>query len=123
MNFVFIGSLFGLFAVAMGAFGAHLLGNRRSADDLRIWEMAVRYNMYHALALIAVGLVEEITGLPQRGWLELSGGLMQGGMVVFSGALYLLVLSGRRWLGAAAPVGGLLLIGGWLVLAGAVWQV
>ena len=122
MNFIFIGSILAAVAVALGAFGAHALEARLGDDNLRRWETAVRYQLFHSIGLIAVGLVEQAGTASIHGWLELSGGLMQGGIVFFSGSLYALALSGRRWLGAVAPLGGLLLIAAWLVMAGALWR-
>ncbi len=121
MNFIFIGSLLAATAVALGAFGAHLLRKRTDEDGLRTWDTGIRYHMYHALGLIAIGLLQISPAAADATWLEVSGGLLLAGMLLFSGPLYLLVLSGRRWLGAIAPLGGLLLVAGWLALAQAVW--
>ena len=121
MKFVLIGSLLAGSAVLLGAFGAHLLRNRTDEDGLRTWDTGIRYHMYHALGLIAIGLLQISPAAANATWLEVSGGLLLAGMLLFSGPLYLLVLTGRRWLGAVAPLGGLLLIAGWLALARAVW--
>jgi uncharacterized membrane protein YgdD (TMEM256/DUF423 family) len=113
-GFALAGSLSAFIAVAAGAFGAHALRARLSPVLLAVYETAARYQMYHALALLAVAFATtRWPGAPVRaaGWLFL------GGTVLFSGSLYLLALTQARWLGAVAPVGGLLLLGGWLALA------
>lgn len=120
MNFIFIGSLLAAFAVATGAYGAHVLSQRVDAAELLRWEKAVRMQWYHSIGLFAVGLLEELPGVGHTGLLELAGGLFQGGIFLFCGGLYARVLSGRTWLGRAAPVGGLLFLLGWLSVAWAV---
>ncbi|HET7427162.1 MAG TPA: DUF423 domain-containing protein [Gemmatimonadales bacterium] len=100
-------------AVGAGAFGAHGLRARLSPELLAVFETAARYQMYHALALLAVAwAVTRWPGtLPQwAGWLFLAG------TVLFSGSLYLLALTGIRWLGAITPLGGLAFLAGWLCL-------
>jgi len=111
------GSAFGLLAVALGAFGAHALKERLTPDMLAVFEVGVRYQMYHALALLGVAWAS--TRWP--GALVSAGGwLMVAGILVFSGSLYALSLSGVRWLGAVAPVGGLSLLAAWGCLTVAV---
>jgi uncharacterized membrane protein YgdD (TMEM256/DUF423 family) len=116
--FFAVGSLSALVAVALGAFGAHGLRGRLVPDMLMSFEIGVRYQMYHALGLLAVGLA--LSRWPSSA-VALAGWLFIAGTVVFSGTLYLLALSGQRWLGAVTPVGGAAFIAGWLVLAWAVW--
>jgi uncharacterized membrane protein YgdD (TMEM256/DUF423 family) len=102
-----------LVAVGAGAFGAHGLRARLSPELLAVFETAARYQMYHALALLAVAwAVTRWPGaLPHwAGWLFLAG------TVLFSGSLYLLALTGIRWLGAITPLGGLAFLAGWLCL-------
>jgi len=115
--FFAIGALSGFIGVALGAFGAHALKGRLDPDLLATFEVGVRYQMYHAFALLAVGWA-------QTRWrgkvLNASGWLFFSGTVIFSGSLYALSLSGMRWLGAVAPVGGIALLAGWLCLAWAV---
>src|SRR5262245_47084251 len=113
---LFIAALLGGLAVACGAFGAHGLRARFAADDpmLTNWETAARYQMYHALALLAVGLLA--TRSPSR-LLNFAGVGMTLGTLIFSGCLYALVLTGERRLGAVVPIGGVLLIFGWALLA------
>ncbi|MBI5852626.1 MAG: DUF423 domain-containing protein [Planctomycetes bacterium] len=99
-------------AVATGAFGAHALRDRLTPGDLETWELAVRYLMFHALALVA------IAALPREGRrIAVASTLLAIGAALFSGTLFVLVLSGARWLGAVTPIGGTLMIAGWVVLA------
>jgi uncharacterized membrane protein YgdD (TMEM256/DUF423 family) len=111
--FLIIGALFGLLSVAAGAFGAHLLKSKLSSDSLTIFEVAVRYQMYHALVLM--GLVA-LMGLFPSTWFACAGWLFIVGIVIFSGSLYALVFSGVKLWGAITPIGGLLLLISWLVL-------
>lgn len=117
--FLVLASLFGATGVAAGAFGAHGLESRLSADMLEIWETAARYQMYHALALLGVAFVG--TQAPST-WATASGWLFVAGIAIFSGTLYVLALSGVRWLGAITPIGGLALIIAWVCLAVASWK-
>jgi uncharacterized membrane protein YgdD (TMEM256/DUF423 family) len=117
--FFTIGSLSGFLGVGLGAFGAHALRSRLDADLLAIFEVGVRYQMYHAFALLAVAWA--CTRWPGA-ILAASGWLFVAGTVLFSGTLYALSLSGARWLGAITPLGGLALLAGWLCLAWAVWK-
>ena len=106
-----LGALTGGLAVALGAFGAHGLRTRLAADALAIFETAVRYQMYHALALFAVAFA--LTRWPWSVLPAVAGWLFVAGTVLFSGSLYLLALTDTRWLGAVTPFGGLALIAGW----------
>lgn len=117
--FLVLGSLSALTAVALGAFGAHGLKARLSADMLEVFETAVRYHMYHAFALIAVAWI--MTHWPQS-QVHLAGWLFIAGTVVFSGSLYLLSVTGVRWWGAVTPFGGVMFLIGWLWLAWSVWR-
>ena len=113
-TFVLLGTLSAGLAVVLGAFGAHALRARLAPTDLATFEIGVRYQMYHALALLAVAWVAAAVpgALPRAaGWLFVAG------TVVFSGSLYVLVLTGQRWLGAVTPLGGVALIAGWACLA------
>jgi uncharacterized membrane protein YgdD (TMEM256/DUF423 family) len=101
-------------AVVLGAFGAHGLKSRVDPELLVIFETGVRYHMYHALALLAVGFAASRWSSPLVG---LSGWLFVAGMLIFSGSLYLMTFTGARWLGAITPIGGLALILGWVALA------
>lgn len=117
--FFVLGCLSALAGVALGAFAAHGLRTRVTPDMLGIFEVAVRYQIYHALALLAVGVV---AGRASDGATAAAGWLFVAGTVVFSGSLYALVLSGHRWLGAITPLGGLAFLAGWAVLAWAAWS-
>jgi uncharacterized membrane protein YgdD (TMEM256/DUF423 family) len=108
------GSLFALLGVAAGAFGAHALRDRLTEDLLAIFETAVRYQMYHALALLAVSWA--VTEWPNS-YTTAAGWLFIGGITVFSGSLYILALSGVRWWGAVTPIGGVAMLAGWCCLA------
>ena len=119
LSWIGIGSVFGCLGVALGAFGAHGLKNVLDARELDIFETGVRYQMYHAFAIIVVGVVlsrVDSSLIRYAGWSFVSG------IVIFSGSLYTLTLSGQRWLGAITPLGGLALIVGWLLLAYAVFR-
>src|SRR5512138_3194927 len=112
--FFVVGSASAFIAVGLGAFAAHALKARLDASTLATFEIGVRYQMYHALALLAVAWAHaRWPGTPAAaaGWLFIAGTLL------FSGSLYLLVLSGARWLGAITPLGGLAFLAGWLCLA------
>jgi uncharacterized membrane protein YgdD (TMEM256/DUF423 family) len=114
--FFLAGSALALVGVGLGAFGAHALRARLAADMLATFETAVRYQMYHALALLALAWAS--TRWP--GPLMTAGGwLLIAGTLVFSGSLYLIVLGGMRGLGALTPFGGLALIVGWACLLAA----
>lgn len=117
--FWLLGCTFALLAVAAGAFGAHALRDRLPESLLAVFETAVRYQMYHALGLLAVGLL--LTRAPGQA-ATAAGWLFTAGIVVFSGSLYILVLSGVRAWGAVTPVGGVAFLAGWLLLAWAGWR-
>lgn len=114
-----LAAIFGGLGVAIGAFGAHALHDALvKAGRLETFETAVRYQFYHVLALLAIGVLwaarPELRSLGTTGW------LWTGGIVVFSGSLYALCFTGITKLGAVAPIGGLLFLAGWLSLALAV---
>jgi uncharacterized membrane protein YgdD (TMEM256/DUF423 family) len=112
--FVTLGAASGFVAVAAGAFGAHALRARLAPDLLAVFETAARYQMYHALALLAVAWVAARWPGPLPQW---AGWLFVLGTVLFSGSLYALALSGVRWLGAITPLGGAAFLAGWICLA------
>ena len=116
--FLVLGSLAGAAGVVLGAFGAHALKARLAPDLLAVWQTAVQYHLWHALALVAIGIVA--IHLPPSVPLKWAGWLMAAGIVLFSGSLYLLALTGARWLGAVTPFGGAGFIAGWVLLAWAV---
>jgi len=107
---VLAGALLAGFAVLFGAFGAHALRSRVDPEALGWWETAVQYQMWHALAVLALGL-SRVKVARWPAW------LMVAGTIVFAGTLYAMALGGPRWLGAVTPVGGLALIAGWALLA------
>ena len=119
--FIFLGALAGAAGVALGAFGAHALKARLSADMLAVWQTAVQYHFWHALALIAIGILIALA-LPGSALLRWAGWLMVAGILIFSGSLYALALSGVRSLGAVTPFGGVAWIAAWVLLAVAVWK-
>lgn len=112
--FVILGALSGALGVALGAFGAHTLRGLLSQEALATFETAVRYQMYHALGLMAVAWV---VSRSSSGFAMLAGWFFVAGTLMFSGSLYLLVISGQRWLAAVTPFGGAAFIFGWLLLA------
>lgn len=118
--FFIAGSLSAFLGVSLGAFAAHGLKERLSPEMLNIFEVGVRYQMYHALALIALALAAQRW---PRGEFYLAGWLFLSGTCVFSGSLYLLSLTGMRWLGAVTPLGGLAFLLGWLSLAWGSWKI
>ncbi|MDS4042376.1 MAG: DUF423 domain-containing protein [Candidatus Competibacter sp.] len=113
--FLVLGGLGMLLAVAMGAFGAHALKKTLAPDLMAIYETAVHYHIYHALGLLVVGLLA--LHLPEAVLPRWAGILMVAGLVLFSGSLYVLSLSGARWLGAVTPFGGAAFMAAWLLLA------
>lgn len=106
------GAALAFLAVAFGAFGAHGLRARVTPDMLAVWTTAVDYQMYHALALLLLGGIV----LPPR-LATAAGALFLAGIAVFSGSLYMLVLTDQRWLGAVTPIGGTCFLVGWVCVA------
>ena len=113
------GSIMAFLAVALGAFAAHGLKSRLSADMLTIFEVGVRYHMYHALALLAVAWAS--SRWPESS-AQFAGWSFIIGIIIFSGSLYILSITGMRWLGAITPIGGVAFLLGWLILAWTVWR-
>lgn len=119
--FVFLGSMNLFVGVALGAFGAHGLRARVSPEMLDVWHTAVEYQFVHALGLLALGsLLPQLTGPTAA--VSTAGWLMLAGIIIFSGSLYGLVLSGARWLGAVTPFGGVLFLLAWLMFAWGIWR-
>lgn len=112
-----VGAVLAALGVAMGAFGAHALKAHLTAERLEVWKTATHYHLIHAVsvALIGASVAASVPGV------ETSLKLLTAGLVIFAGTLYLLCLTGLGWLGAITPIGGLLLIAGWLTLARAAW--
>lgn len=119
-TFLLLASLLGALSVALGAFGAHGLDGRLSADLLNTYEIGVRYHVYHALALL--GVVAVLIRWPEATAAVWAGWLFVVGIVIFSGSLYILALTGIRWLGAITPIGGVAFVVGWLCLAWTAWR-
>ena len=105
-------------AVAFGAFGAHALKSRLSADLLAVYQTAVQYHFWHALGLFALAVLMLQWDAPV---LNLAAWLLLAGLILFCGSLYLLALTGARWLGAIAPLGGIASSAAWLVVAWVAW--
>ncbi len=101
-------------AVCLGAFGAHGLKNRANPDQLVWWHTATEYFFYHALGLLAIGILMKV--LPSLS-LRLPASLLQLGIIIFCGSLYLMAMGAPRWFGAITPLGGLAMIAGWISLA------
>lgn len=112
--FFLLGSFFAGLSVVLGAFGAHALRDRLEERLLANFETGARYQMYHALALLAVAWA--ISRFPASQLLVIAGWLFLAGIVIFSGSLYLLALTGQRWLGAITPFGGVAFLAGWVCL-------
>ncbi len=118
MIWVGVGAAVCALSVLAGAFGAHGLKARLDPDSLALWETAARYLIYSGFGLIAIGLAGQAMGKPvgAAGWALLAGG------AVFSGTVAVLALGGPRWLGAITPIGGLLMIAGFALLAVQAWR-
>lgn len=114
--FFAIGTASAFIAVAAGAFGAHGLKDRVSAEMLAIFETAARYQMYHAFALLAVAWASARFANSTQ-LITIGGWLFIIGTILFSGSLYILSLTEIRWLGAITPLGGIAFLAGWLCLA------
>jgi uncharacterized membrane protein YgdD (TMEM256/DUF423 family) len=114
-SFLSAGALLAAIAVIGGAFGAHFLKTKLSAESLQTFETGIRYQFYHALALLAAGIVyKEFSGKLVK-W---AGYLFISGIILFSGSLYILCAAPlMKWLGPVTPLGGLCFISGWLLLA------
>ncbi|MBX6420008.1 MAG: DUF423 domain-containing protein [Sinobacteraceae bacterium] len=108
--FLALGAAAGLLGVALGAFGAHALRARFDAQSLAVYHTAVQYQFYHAAALLAVGLWAALRPTPA---VNFAGACFALGILLFCGSLYVLVLSGARWLGVVTPIGGVLFLLGW----------
>lgn len=112
--FLFLGALNGFLSVALGAFGAHILEGKLSDHYLSTWQTGVQYQMFHALALLAVGLL--MSKFPASSLIFWSGWLFFAGIVLFSGSLYILSLTGVKVLGAITPIGGVSFLIAWILL-------
>jgi len=113
--FLVLAGLNGFIAVSLGAFAAHGLKSMLGPDLLATFQTGVQYQMYHSLALLAVGIL--VLQFPAQTGLRIAGFLFLAGIIIFSGSLYVLALSGIRWLGAITPIGGVAFLAGWALLA------
>ena len=118
-NFALVGAVFAALSVAAGAFGAHSLKAIIPAEMLTVFETAARYQMYHALALLIVGGMA--SHVSERA-IRIAGWCFVAGIVLFSGSLYVVALTGTRWAGAITPLGGAAFLAGWIALAWNLWQ-
>ena len=116
-----LAAISGLVAVTLGAFGAHGLENTLSERMMEVWQTAVQYQFYHSLALLLVATIM-LQVQPSR-LLNAAAILFLLGIIIFSGSLYILALSGITWLGAITPIGGTLFMIGWIVLAIAAFKI
>lgn len=119
MTWATLGALMMALAVAAGAFGAHGLRARLDPDALGWWHTAAQYHVYHALGLFAVAWAAHVGARPRP--VLVAGIALLVGIVLFSGSLYVMALTGKRWLGAITPLGGTAWIAGWIALAVATW--
>jgi uncharacterized membrane protein YgdD (TMEM256/DUF423 family) len=108
----YLAAAYGTSAILLGAFGAHGLRDRVSAEGIANWNTAASYHLAHALAILALALFASATGRS----VTLPASLLAAGVLFFSGSIYLLVLTGQKWLGPVTPLGGLLMAAGWLAL-------
>ena len=118
--FIALGSLCGFFGVVLGAFGAHGLKSKVTPEMLTVWNTGVFYHLVHALGLVIVGILCQI--LPEVGLVRNAGWAYFAGIILFSGSLYLLVLTSIKPLGMVTPFGGIAFLVGWVMLAIAAWQ-
>lgn len=116
--FLLLGGINSALVVLLGAFGAHALKSQMSSDMLAVYHTAGQYHAVHALGLIAVGVVA--VWLPRSGYLQAAGWAMLGGIVLFSGSLYIVSAAGAGWLGIITPAGGLAFIVSWALFCIAV---
>jgi len=111
---IILAGINGFLAVSIGAFAAHTLRDRLSPELLNTFQTGVQYHMYHALSLFGIGLL--MLNFPSSTLLRISAYLMMAGIVLFSGSLYLLSITGTRWLGAITPLGGLCFLTAWMLI-------
>ncbi len=119
-TFLALGAINAFLCVALGAFGAHSLKQKLSIDMLAVYQTGVQYHFYHALGLVAVGLV--LLHFPNSRLIALSGWAMLAGIILFSVSLYVLSLTGIRGLGAITPLGGVAFLSAWAMLAYGTWS-
>lgn len=118
--FIVLGSLSAFLGVALGAFGAHGLKSRVSPEMLTVWQTGVQYHLVHAIGLLLIGILCQL--MPEAPLLRNAGWFILAGTCLFSGSLYVMVLSDIRALGMITPLGGIAFLVGWLMVAIAAWQ-
>lgn len=118
--FIILGSLSAFFGVGLGAFGAHGLKSRVAPEMLVVWQTGVQYHLVHALALLLIGIICHL--VPDDSLVRAAGWALLIGTLLFSGSLYVMVLSGIRPLGMITPLGGIAFLIGWLLLTMAAWR-
>ena len=118
-NILLLGAILLALAVLNGAFGVHALKTRLSPEMMAVYKTAVEYQFYHALGLLLVGLIGFHI---ESKWLNWSGNMLIAGIVLFSGSLYALSITGIEILGAITPIGGISFVAGWICLAVAIWK-
>ena len=119
-NTVIMGAIHGFIAVALGAFGAHALKTVLDDYSAGIWDTAVQYQMFHAAAILIVGILMHPAILGEVKQLKMAKNCLNAGIIFFSGSLLVLALSGIKWLGAITPIGGVLFLTGWVLVIVAV---
>ena len=119
-SIVITGAVLAFLGVALGAFGAHALKARLAADMLLVDQSGVQYHLAHALGIVLIGILVQM--VPASKWLPVAAWTMTAGVIVFSGSLYALSISGVRLLGVITPLGGVALLAAWGMVAWAVWQ-
>ena len=110
---ILTGAVFMALAVILGAFGAHALKEKLASDMMQVYKTGVEYHFYHALGLILIGIISMNISSGLINW---SAILITIGIVLFSGSLYVLAITGIKWLGAITPIGGISFIAGWILL-------
>jgi len=118
--FILLGSLNALIGVALGAFGAHGLKTKVAPEMLTVWNTAVQYHLIHALGLLLIGILYHL--MPDAPLIKTAGWSILLGIILFSGSLYALVLTGTKPLGIITPIGGVAFLVGWLLIAIAAWR-
>ena len=114
MNFLLVGAILGCLTVIIGAFGAHGLKDILDEYGRSIFEKGVLYQMFHTIAILIIGVIQKVIPTVQ---ISMSGWLFLFGIIIFSGSLYILAITGNKSLGMITPIGGLLFIAGWIYLA------
>ncbi len=113
-SIIITGATLALLGVALGAFGAHALKARLAVDMLAVYQTGVQYHLVHALGIVFIGILVQI--VPASKWLPIAGWTMTAGVIVFSGSLYALSVTGMRVLGAVTPLGGIALLAAWMMV-------